>query len=381
LDVVEKPKAAGKEQPAPAEPDASDTDPATEPSRARFGPVGRPFQRGPFYLGLIGGFGALTAYYGVQALVGALNILVLIFIAIFLAVGLNPAVSLLNRWGVPRGLAVAIVAVGGLLLFCGGLFALVPPLIRQITEFADQLPAYLDELNRNTLIRDLTERYDIIERAKAVITPGNLTAALGGVLGGVGLVFGTIFNVLTVLLLMIYFLAAFDRLKDGAYRIVPASRRERVRALGDEILRKVGAYIAGALAIAICAGICSFTFMLIAGIAYPAALAVVVAITDLIPQIGAMLGAVVVTIVAFATSIPVGIASVIFFVLYQQLENWVIYPRVMARAVRVTDLAAIISALLGVALLGVVGALIAIPACAAIQLIVREVVLPRQEAR
>lgn len=348
--------------------------------RSRFGEAGRPFQRGPFYVGLVGGFGAFLAYYGMQAIAGALNILVLIFIAVFLAVGLNPAVTLLHRWRVPRGLAVAIVALGGLLLFCGGLFALVPPLVRQIGEFVDQLPAYLDTLNRNKLIRDLTERYDVIERAKSVITPGNLTAALGGVLGGVGLVFGTIFNVLTALLLTIYFLAAFDRLKEGAYRIVPASRRDRARALGDEILHKVGAYIGGALVIALTAGISSFTFMVIAGLAYPAALAVVVAVCDLIPQIGATLGAIVVIIVGFATSIPIGIAAVIFFVLYQQLENWLIYPRVMARAVRVTDLAAIISALLGAALLGLVGALIAIPACAAIQLIVREVLLPRQNA-
>jgi predicted PurR-regulated permease PerM len=214
-----------------------------------------------------------------------------------------------------------------------------------------------------------------------VITPANLTNALGGVLGGLGLVFGTIFNVLTALLLTVYFLAAFDRLKAGAYRLVPATRRERTQALGDEILRKVGAYIGGALFIALCAGLSSFAFLLIAGVAYPAALAVVVAICDLIPQIGAMLGAAVVTVVGFATSIEIGIAAVVFFVLYQQLENWIIYPRVMSRAVRVTDLAAIISALLGGALLGVVGALIAIPACAAVQLIVREVFMPRQQVR
>lgn len=346
-----------------------------------FGRIGRPFGRGPFYLGLVGGFGALTAYYGVQAIVSALNILILIFIAVFLAIGLNPAVSRIVRWGLPRGGAVAIVAIGGMLLFCGGLFALVPPLIGQVGNFVDGLPGYLDDLNRNEFIRDLTERYDIIQRAKAVVTPANLTVALGGVLGGVGLVFGTIFNVLTALILTIYFLAAFDRLKSGAYKLVPASRRERAQMLGDEILTKIGAYIGGALFIALLAGASSFVFMVIVGIAYPAALAIVVAVADLIPQIGAMLGAVVVIIVGFATDVRTGIAAVIFFVLYQQVENWLIYPRVMARAVRVTDLAAIIGALLGVALLGVVGALIAIPACAAIQLIVREVVVPRQEGR
>jgi predicted PurR-regulated permease PerM len=137
----------------------------------------------------------------------------------------------------------------------------------------------------------------------------------------------------------------------------------------------------GALSIAVLAGASSFVFLMIAGVAYPFALSVVVAITDLIPQIGATLGAIVVTVAGFATSTQVGVASIIFYLVYQQAENYLIYPKVMKRSVEVTDLAAIIAALLGVALLGVVGALIAIPAVAAIQLIVREVVVPRQDAR
>jgi len=346
-----------------------------------FGRPGPPLRRGPFYIGLVGGLGLLTAYFAAQAVASALNVLVLVFVAGFLAVGLNPAVVRLQRWGLPRGWAVTGVVVGALLLLGGGLVALVPPLVRQIDAFIEGLPGYLDALTRNEVIRDLNERYAVIESAKSLITPANLTRAVGGLLDGLGLVFGTLFNVLTVLLLTVYFLAAFERIRNGAYRFVPASRRDRVRAIGDEILAKVGAYMAGALFIALLAGASSFVFMVLAGIAYPAALAVVVAVFDLIPQVGATLGALVVILVAFVTSVPLGIAAVVFFVLYQQLENWVIYPRVMSRAVRVTDLAAIISALLGAALLGVIGALIAIPACAAVQLIVREVVFPRQEAR
>lgn len=121
-------------------------------------------------------------------------------------------------------------------------------------------------------------------------------------------------------------------------------------------------------------------FLVIAGVTYPFALAVVVAVCDLIPQVGATLGAVIVSAVGFATSsISVGIACVIFFVIHQQVENFLIYPKVMRRAVKISGLAAIIAALLGIALLDVVGALIAIPAVAGIQLIVREIVLPRQE--
>jgi predicted PurR-regulated permease PerM len=201
------------------------------------------------------------------------------------------------------------------------------------------------------------------------------------VLGGASLVFGTVFRVLTVLVLTIYFMAAFDRIKGGAYQLVPASRRERVRLITDEILSKVGAYMVGAISIAVLAGVSSYVFLVIAGVAYPFALAVVVAICDLIPQIGATLGAVVVSVVGFATSLPVGIACVVFFVVYQQVENYLIYPKVMRRSVEVSDVAAVVAALLGVSLFGVVGALIAIPAVAAIQLILREVVVPRQQSR
>jgi predicted PurR-regulated permease PerM len=346
----------------------------------RFGRPGRPLARSPFVVGFTAGLGLVLAYSAYLVVQNALSILVLIFIAMFLAIGLNPAVVRLQRLGMRRGMAVALVGLGAVLLFCGGLFALVPPLITQGNELIGNLPNYIEDLKRNATLRDLNDQYDIIDRLRTAATPGNVTKAIGGVWGGAQFVFGALFNLLTVFVLTIYFMAAFDRVKAGAYKLVPASRRSRFALIGDEILTKVGAYMAGALSIALIAGTSSFIFLAIAGVAYPYALAVVVAITDLIPQIGATLGAVVVTIVGFATSIPVGIACVIFFILYQQVENFLIYPKVMRRAVKVSDLAAIIAALLGIALLGVVGALIAIPAVAAIQLIVREVVFPRQES-
>jgi predicted PurR-regulated permease PerM len=310
-----------------------------------------------------------------------LSILILIFIALFLAIGLNPAVVRLQRWGVPRGGSVAAVGLGTMLVLCGGLMALVPPLITQTNALIDNLPAYIDNLRGNDTLRGLNDQYQVLDRVRSAATPTNITSALGGVWGGAQVVFGAVFNVLTVLILTIYFMSAFDRLADGAYRLVPASRRTRVRLIGDEILAKVGAYMAGAIAIALIAGSSAFVFLLIAGVAYPYALAVVVAITDLIPQVGATIGAVVVSLVGFATSIPVGIACVVFFLIYQQVENFLIYPKVMRRAVKVSDLAAILAVLVGVALMGVIGALIAIPVVAAVQLIVREVVLPRQQQR
>lgn len=377
---ISAPPRLAPEVDAKDEPEAEAAETATAAQDAsRFGLPGRPLARSPFMVGLTAGLGLALAYSAYAAVQNALSILVLVFIAMFLAIGLNPAVVRLQRFGLPRGLAVALVGLGAVLLFCGGLFALVPPLITQGNELINSMPNYIDDLKRSETLRGLNDQYDIIDRLKTAATPGNITKAIGGVWGGAQFVFGALFNVLTVFVLTIYFMAAFDRAKAGAYRLVPATRRQRVTLIGDEILTKVGAYMAGALSIAIIAGLSTFVFLAAAGVAYPYALAVVVAMTDLIPQIGATIGAVVVSVVGFATSVPVGIACIIFFIIYQQVENFLIYPKVMRRAVKVSDVAAIVAALLGISLLGVVGALIAIPTVAAIQLVFREVVIPRQQ--
>ncbi|WP_433065923.1 AI-2E family transporter [Dactylosporangium sp. CS-033363] len=374
-------------EPAPAaerpKPDAPDVevDVVIVEETPRFGTPGPPMRRSPLIIGFTAGLGLLLAWSAYLAVQNVRSILILIFIAMFLAIGLNPAVVRLVKWGMPRGLAVATVGIGAMLVLCGGIVALIPPLVQQSNALIENLPGYIDNLQRNDQLNKLNEDYQLLDQLKNVATAGNVTKALGGVWGGVQVAFSALFNIFTVIILTLYFMAAFDRLKDGGYRLIPATRRERVRLLGDEILTKVGAYLGGALAIAVVAGLSSFVFLLIIGVAYPYALAVLVAITDLIPQIGATLGAVVVSIVGFATSLHAGIACVIFFVIYQQVENYLIYPNVMRRAVKVSDLAAIISVLIGVALMGVVGALIAIPVVAAIQLIFREVVIPRQNAR
>ncbi|BCB76623.1 AI-2E family transporter [Phytohabitans flavus] len=361
-------------------PPAAD-DPVTgEQGAGRFGKPGAPLSRSPFVVGFTAGLGLLLAYTFFLVIQDAASILILIFIALFLAVGLNPAVVRLQRWGLPRGLAVAGVGLGVLVLLAAGLLALVPPVVTQTSALVENLPEYINQMRRSEALRDLNEQYQVIDRLQSAATATNMTRAAGGVLGGAQAVFGALFNVLTVVVLTIYFLAAFDRLRLGAYKLVPASRRARVQGIGDEILAKVGAFMAGALAIALIAGVATWIFLVIVGVTYPFALAVVVAVCDLIPQVGATIGAVVVSAVGFATGgVSVGITCIVFFVVYQQLENFVIYPKVMRRAVKVSDLAAILAALLGIALLGVIGALIAIPAVAAVQLIVREIVLPRQE--
>jgi predicted PurR-regulated permease PerM len=355
---------------------------AQDERAGRFGRPGPPLnRRNPFLIGFSGGLGLLVAYAVFTGLRNAASILVLIFIALFLAIGLNPAVSRLRSWGLPRGAAVAIVALTVIGLLAGGVIALIPPLVTQTTQLVNNVPDFIESLQRNETVNQLIQRYDVINRVQSALDAGTVGNALGGVVGGAKLLFGTIFNVLTVLVLTIYFMASFERMKERGYSLVPASRRTRVRLLTDEILGKVGAYMVGALAIAVLAGLCTWVFAMIVGLAYPFALAVVVAVCDLIPQIGATLGAVIVSLVGLATSLTTGIVCIVFFIVYQQVENYLIYPNVMRRSVKVSDVAAVVAALLGVALFGVVGALVAIPMVAAIQLILREVVVPSQQAR
>jgi predicted PurR-regulated permease PerM len=375
---------AAKQTPPEQTPSGQTPPPDDEPvaEEPRFGTPGPPLdRRNPFLIGLLGGLGVLLAYAIFLGLRNAASILVLIFIAGFLAIGLNPAVSRLRAWGVPRGGAVAIVALTVVGLLAGGIIALVPPLVTQTNELIRNVPDYIERLQRNQTINDLVQRYDITTKVSNALNAGTVGNAVGGVVGGAKLLFGTIFNTLTVLVLTIYFMAAFDRLRRGAFLLAPASRRDRVRLLTDEILTKVGAYMVGALAIAVLAGASTWVLAVILGLAYPFALAVAVAICDLIPQIGATLGAIVVSLVGFASSLTDGLVCLVFFIVYQQIENYLIYPAVMRRSVQVSDVAAVVAALLGVALFGVVGALVAIPMVAAIQLIMREVVVPGQEAR
>jgi predicted PurR-regulated permease PerM len=168
-------------------------------------------------------------------------------------------------------------------------------------------------------------------------------------------------------------------MKRQAYRLVPATRRERVTLLGDEILSRIGGYLSGAFVVAFIATLTSYVFLLVIGMPYALALAIFVGLLDLIPLIGATIAAVVVSLVGFTESVTLGLACVAFYVAYQQFENYVIYPRVMRRAVDVPAPLTVVAALIGGALLGVVGALLAIPTAAAVLLIVRQVAIPRMD--
>jgi predicted PurR-regulated permease PerM len=339
--------------------------------------------RTPFGIGFFAAVGALLAWWLGGLVLSIGSILVLVIVSMFLAVGLNPAVEWLGRRGLKRPLAVlAVVAVflAAVALF---LVALVPVIADQVTLIVDNAPKWFASLKDNSQIKQLDERYDVIDKVEKAVTGKDFSSAVFGGVVGVGLkVLSFLANTFIVVVLTLYFLSTLPKVKRSAYRFAPASRRERVTELGDRILQSVGAYVSGAFVVAMAAGITSLVFLFAVGLSeYAVALAAVVTILDVIPMIGATLGAVIVTAIGFATEPHIGLYCLIFYVLYQQFENYVIYPRVMSRSVDLPGSIIVIAALVGASLLGVVGALLAIPTAAALTLLVREVLMPRQAAR
>ena len=356
-----------------------------DPERADdVGEPGRPLNhRSPFMWGLWGGAGALVALWLGLLVLRIGSVLVLVVVALFLAVGLNPLVELLMRRGLKRPWAVLCVIVLVLLALAGFVFTLVPVVTHQVTLIADNLPDYFNQLQRNRTIREFDDKYDVSSKVTDYVQNGGLAQkAFGGVLG-VGLaILGILANTFVVVVLTLYFLASLPSIKRAAYDLAPASRRDRVSLLGDQILRNVGGYVSGAFVVAFCAGMSTLVFLIVIGLgSYAVALALVVAMLDVIPMIGATIGAFIVCAIAFATDVTSGVICVIFYIAYQQLENYLIYPKVMARTVAIPGAVTVIAALIGASLLGVIGALLAIPTAASILLLVREVWLPRQHAR
>ncbi|MEV0379063.1 AI-2E family transporter [Nonomuraea sp. NPDC050643] len=372
---VEEPPRA---EPAPPRDRAQDDDPIGQAAQP-YGLPGKPLARGPFLFGLVGGLGVLTAIAIAQMVVKSLSTIVLVVVAMFLAVGLNPAVEALQRRGLARRGAIAIVFTGVIVAFVLFGVAVVPPVSQQLSEFINAVPGYFTELSNNATLRQLDADYQILPQIKAFVTSTLGPSLATGIMGAGLVVLNGVFTTVTLLVLMLYFLGSLHTIKDYLLKLVPASRRTRTGAISEQILSGIGGYVAGNVLISVIAGMLTWIFLSIAGVQYALALALVVALTDLIPLVGATIGAALVTCVALLQSVPAGIACLIFFLVYQQVENYLIYPRVMKRSVDVTPAVTVIAALFGGALLGIVGALLAIPVAAAISLIIREVVLPRQD--
>ena len=299
-----------------------------------------------------------------------------LLVALFFAVVLTPAVDFLqHRVKMRRGVATLIVFLLGLVALTGLIYAFVRPIVDQGQKFSDNLPEMIDDAQEGKgRIGELITKYDLEEKfndnREAIDEQINSAGSKGVTI--VGTVFSGIIAAVTVMVLTILLLLGGPDLSRSFLAILPERRRERVRRVATDASLAVSGYMFGNVVISILAGIAAYVFMRIAGIPYPEVLALWVAFADLIPLVGATLGAIPPVLVGFLHSTPVGIATIIFFVLYQQFENNVLQVTVMARTVKINPLGILVSVLIGVEVFGLLGALLAIPVAGVIQVVVRD---------
>ena len=347
------------------------------------GVPGPPLRRGnPFTFGFFAALGVLVAWGLWNAAGQARSVLILLLVSMFIAVGLNPLVEWFMRRGLKRGWSVGVVFLLMILAVTGVGFAIVPVVTDQINSLIRNAPDWLDLLQKSRTLNQLDDKYHFIQKAQDYIQdPALAQRAFGGILGVGKVVANALFNTFTILVLTLYFLASLPSVKRAAYSLVPRTRRTRVAILGDEVLGRVGGYVSGQFVVALCAGVCMFIFLEIVGLRdYAVALAIVVMFCDFIPMVGGLIGVVVVALIGFTSGLWTGLACLIYGICYQQVENYIVAPRIMRRAVDIPGAVTVIAALLGGALLGVVGALLAIPSAAAILLIIREVWVRKADA-
>lgn len=338
----------------------------------------------PFYFGFMVTTGALLAFTILQALASASAVFILIVISLFLAAGLNPAVLFFQNRGLNRGASVGAV-MGLVLIFVGVFIAIaVPPLIDQGNQLIDNAPQLVKDLNNNALINDLNARYGIVDslqnKIDSVIKDGQFAiTAFGGVIGVGKAVVSGLVSALTILVLTLYFLASLPQVVNIGLRFISASRRDRVSKLVNAIIIRVGAFVGGQAIIAALAALFILIMGLIISMPYSGPLAMVVLICGFIPLIGHFIGMGIVTLVSLTKSPTTAIIALSAYIIYVQIENYVITPKIMRKSLAIPGLVTIIAALLGTSLLGLIGGLLAVPIAAAILLILDEVVFPRAQ--
>jgi predicted PurR-regulated permease PerM len=350
-----------------------------------YGKAGNPVSTSnPFYFGFMVTAGALIAFTLLQALASASAVFILIIISLFLAAGLNPAVLFFQNRGLKRGASVGAV-MGLVLLFVAAFIAIAaPPLIDQGNQLVNNAPQLVKDLNNNAFINDLNIRYGVIDslqtRVDSVIKDGQFAiTAFGGVIGVGKAVVSGLVSTFTILVLTLYFLAALPQVVQISLRFVPATRRDRVSKLSNAIIARVGSFVGGQGIIAILAALFILIMGLIIGMPYTAPLAMVVLVCGFIPLVGHFIGMSIVTLVSLTKSPTTALVALGSYIIYVQIENYVITPKIMRKSLAIPGLVTIIAALLGTSLLGLIGGLLAVPIAAAVLLIIDEVVFPRAD--
>ncbi|WP_423246783.1 AI-2E family transporter [Sinomonas puerhi] len=340
----------------------------------------------PIYVGLMGtvGVGIALALYYIAA--HTTQLLLWILAALFIALGLDPVVRWLESHRVPRALGISVTIVA-LLAVLGAFFGtLIPAMVDQITQLVNNVPTWIQDFLGSDFYRSIDEQFGIKNRITEELQKlgqdsTTVTNLFGGVLGVGSTIANSLFGVLVVVVLSLYFLSAMPAMKVWAYRLAPRSRRRRVEALSEEITRSVGNYVIGQVCVAVINAGFAFIVMTILNVPFAALLAFVVGFLAFIPLVGGVVAGVIISLVALTGGWQTGLIMAIAYFGYLQFEAYFVSPRIMQRAVAVPGPVAVISVIAGGSLLGVLGALIAIPTAASVMLLIREVFITRQDRR
>ncbi|MRG58670.1 AI-2E family transporter [Agromyces sp. CFH 90414] len=348
-----------------------------------------------FRLGLVGTLGVGVGLLILFSIASLSTILTWVGAALFLALGLDPAVAWLERRGLPRWSAILIVIAGVAGVVAALLLAVIPIIVDQVGQLVEQVPRIVARFSTNDWIADLQDQfpllqveeiYDSVSAAAIdfVSNPEKLSELAGGVWQVAIALGGGVFAALIVVILTLYFTASLGAMKRGVYQLVPASRRARFADLTEQITQSVGRYVMGQVTLGAINGALSFVFLSAIQAPFPAVLAFVAFVFSLVPLVGTLTGSIVIVLVCLLPGLGsplTALVAAIYYLVYMQVEAYILSPRIMNRAVKVPAALVVVAALAGGALLGILGALIAIPVAASLLLLIKQVVIPRQNER
>ncbi|MDQ7876832.1 AI-2E family transporter [Microbacterium sp. QXD-8] len=373
---------------------ASATDPALVPNGQPVftgeAPEGKTFWanlNSPFRLGLVLTLGALAAVALGLAFWNLSTIIIYVVFALFAALGLDPVVRWFGRHNVSRAWAIVIVYTAFAVVLVGILLLVVPTLVKQITAFFTDLPQTIATFQSSDLYGWLSDTFgsqvgtitDQVE--KFLVNPANIAAIGGGVVNFAINVGTTISGLIIVLVLSLYFLAGLPAMKVAFNRFAAARNRAKARVMTDQITDSIGAYLMGMVVLAFCNSVVAFLLHLFLGLPFPALMGVLAFLITLIPLIGSVLYWLTATTLALFTGWLPALIFAIIYLIYMQLEAYVLTPKVMNKAISVPGALVVIGAMVGGTLLGLLGALVAIPVTASILLIIKQVFIPKQDAK
>jgi len=341
----------------------------------------------PFAVGFAltaGGLVALALGFAVRDLI---TVWIYIAFALFTALGLDPVVRRLQRRGMPRAWAIALVSLGLAVILVGFLWLVVPTLVRQVGQFFSDIPRTIAAFTESDVYGWIHDQFGgqvptLLTEVQSFLTnPANIAAIGGGVLEFGVTVASTVSGLLIVIVLTLYFLASLPQIKGAVYRLSPARSRATVADLTEQITDSVGGYLGGMVVLAFCNSIVAFVLHLSLSLPFPVLMAVGAFFLTIIPLVGTVLYWVIASSLALFTSPTAALIFAAVYLGYMQLEAYLLTPRVMNRTISVPGSLVVIGALVGGTLAGLLGALVAIPVTASILLIVKKVIVPRQDAK